>query len=268
LVSQCIRDAAEHAAAADGLSAMLIERFLRAGEETWEGAGSGRFSLAQFREDEAYTRATKTAIRKLFDLLANLLPSEIQSSQAISPDLIRQRIEPMVMGLVQADWQEVALREPEEEQPDKPASDSSVNDAGGDEPGDDSDGHVVESEDDWPPQDLRDLWRLYAEQDDREPDRLGPGEGGSKRAAKPPILTSQKAGLSFSLGWHTFRHTYRAWLDDTGAPMSVQKQLMRHASIQTTMNVYGQAMPDTKRQANSKIVQMVLRKPEQATGAA
>ena len=111
LVSQCIRDAAEHAAAADGLSAMLIERFLRAGEETWEGAGSGRFSLAQFREDEAYTRATKTAIRKLFDVLADLLPREIQSSQAVSPDMIRQRIEPMVTGLVQADWQEVALRE-------------------------------------------------------------------------------------------------------------------------------------------------------------
>ena len=28
------------------------------------------------------------------------------------------------------------------------------------------------------------------------------------------------------------------------------------------MNVYGQAMPETKRQANSKIVQMVLRDPK------
>jgi hypothetical protein len=111
VVSQYIRDAAEHAAAPDGLSAVLIERFLRTGEETWEGAGSGRFSLAQFKEDETYTRATKTAMRKLFDLLANLLPSEIQSSQAVSPDSIRQRIEPMVTGLVQADLQKVALRE-------------------------------------------------------------------------------------------------------------------------------------------------------------
>lgn len=112
LVSQCIRDAAEHAAAADGLSAMLIERFLRAGEETWEGAGSGRFSLAQFREDEAYTRATKTAIRELFELLANLLPPEIQSSQAVSPDLIRQRIEPMVTGLARKSHQELAKGRP------------------------------------------------------------------------------------------------------------------------------------------------------------
>jgi len=34
------------------------------------------------------------------------------------------------------------------------------------------------------------------------------------------------------------------------------------------MNVYGQAMPDTKRHANSKIVQMVLREPRKPTGTA
>lgn len=59
--------------------------------------------------------------------------------------------------------------------------------------------------------------------------------------------------------WHTFRHTYRSWLDETGAPMKVQQELMRHASIQTTMNVYGQAMPESKREANGKVVTMVLK---------
>ena len=48
-------------------------------------------------------------------------------------------------------------------------------------------------------------------------------------------------------------------MDDTGAPLTLQKELMRHASIQTTMNVYGQALSSTKRQANSKVVQMVLK---------
>jgi integrase len=52
---------------------------------------------------------------------------------------------------------------------------------------------------------------------------------------------------------HTFRHTYRSWLDETGAPMKVQQELMRHASIQTTMNVYGQAMSSSKREANGKV---------------
>jgi integrase len=66
------------------------------------------------------------------------------------------------------------------------------------------------------------------------------------------------------IGWHTFRHTYRSWLDETGAPMKVQQELMRHASIQTTMNVYGQAMSSSKREANGKVVEMVL-KPRTAS---
>jgi len=72
------------------------------------------------------------------------------------------------------------------------------------------------------------------------------------------------AGRYANLGWHTFRHTYRSWLDETGAPMKVQQELMRHASIQTTMNVYGQAMSSTKREANGKVVEMVL-KPVRAS---
>jgi integrase len=72
-----------------------------------------------------------------------------------------------------------------------------------------------------------------------------------KRAAK-------LAGLGEGIGWHTFRHTYRSWLDETGAPMKVQQELMRHASIQTTMNVYGRAMTETKRRANSQVVGLVF----------
>jgi integrase len=61
-------------------------------------------------------------------------------------------------------------------------------------------------------------------------------------------------GLPDGIGWHTFRHTYRSWLDETGAPMKVQQELMRHASIQTTMNIYGRPMNDSKRKANSQVV--------------
>lgn len=35
---------------------------------------------------------------------------------------------------------------------------------------------------------------------------------------------------------------------------------MRHASIQTTMNVYGAVISETKRAANSKVAEMVLKK--------
>ena len=72
------------------------------------------------------------------------------------------------------------------------------------------------------------------------------------------------AGRLGEIGWHTFRHTYRSWLDETGAPMKVQQELMRHASIQTTMNVYGRAMASSKREANGKVVEMVL-KPVEAS---
>jgi len=52
---------------------------------------------------------------------------------------------------------------------------------------------------------------------------------------------AELVSLPEGIGWHTFRHTYRSWLDETGAPKKVQQELMRHASIQTTMNVYGQS---------------------------
>jgi hypothetical protein len=40
----------------------------------------------------------------------------------------------------------------------------------------------------------------------------------------------------------------------------MQRELMQHAAIETTMNVYGRAvMSDAKRQANSKVVRMTLR---------
>jgi hypothetical protein len=41
--------------------------------------------------------------------------------------------------------------------------------------------------------------------------------------------------------------------------MKVQQELMRHAPIQTTMNIYGQAMSSSKREANGKVVEMVLK---------
>lgn len=76
---------------------------------------------------------------------------------------------------------------------------------------------------------------------------------------KKPIKNAAKlAGLGEGIGWHTFRHTYRSWLHETGAPMTVQQELMRHASIQTTMNVYGRAMAETKRRANSQVVGLVF----------
>ena len=40
--------------------------------------------------------------------------------------------------------------------------------------------------------------------------------------------------------------------------MKVQQELMRHADIRTTMNVYGKAMGASKREAHGKVVRLVL----------
>ena len=89
---------------------------------------------------------------------------------------------------------------------------------------------------------------------------------GEEKSGRLPIHEERRvaAGKYSSIGWHTFSHTYRSWLDEAGAPMKVQQELMRHASIQTTMNVYGQAITSSKREANGKVVEMVL-KPVKAS---
>lgn len=69
---------------------------------------------------------------------------------------------------------------------------------------------------------------------------------------------ADKAELS-DIGWHTFRHSYRSWLDETGAPIGVQQKLMRHSDIRTTMNIYGDAIPETMREVHGKVVRMALR---------
>jgi integrase len=58
------------------------------------------------------------------------------------------------------------------------------------------------------------------------------------------------------IGWCTFR----SWLDEVGTPIGVMKDLMRHSDILITMNVYGRASTATMRTANSKVLEMAMRK--------
>ena len=68
---------------------------------------------------------------------------------------------------------------------------------------------------------------------------------------------AERAGLGL-IGWHTFRRTFSTLLRGNGEDIKVQQELMRHADIRTTMNLYTQANSDQKRQAQGRIVQMVL----------
>ncbi len=73
----------------------------------------------------------------------------------------------------------------------------------------------------------------------------------NKAAASPEI------GLP-KLGWHAFRHTYRANLSESGLPLEVQQKLMRHADIAMTTKYGRSSMLNVTRPANAKIVEMVM----------
>lgn len=51
---------------------------------------------------------------------------------------------------------------------------------------------------------------------------------------------------------HSFRHSYRAWLDELGTQITVQQRAMRHGDIRVTMS-YGDAVGDSLREATSKV---------------
>lgn len=72
------------------------------------------------------------------------------------------------------------------------------------------------------------------------------------------------------LGWHAFRHTYRARLSELGLPLEVQQKLMRHASIDMTTRYGRSSMLGVTRPANAQIVEMVMQneagKREKGTG--
>lgn len=72
-----------------------------------------------------------------------------------------------------------------------------------------------------------------------------------------PCSVRRKAGIG-RLPTHSFRHSYRSWLDAVGTTVAVQQKLMRHSDIRTTMNIYGDVVTDEMAQAHSKVVRMAL----------
>jgi integrase len=53
--------------------------------------------------------------------------------------------------------------------------------------------------------------------------------------------------------WLTFRRTYSSWSHDRGVPGKVVAQLMGHANVDTTLNVYTQVLDGSMREAVDKV---------------
>ena len=66
-----------------------------------------------------------------------------------------------------------------------------------------------------------------------------------------------RAGIG-KIGWHTFRHTFSSILHHAGTDMAVQKELLRHADIQITINMYTQAVSTAKRDAVHEVAKVLL----------
>lgn len=85
------------------------------------------------------------------------------------------------------------------------------------------------------------------------------------------LPAAKKLGID-GIGWHTFRRTYATFLKANGEDVKTVQELLRHANSPVTMNLYAQAITQNKRDAQSRIVTMVLddnrlRKAQPSQGA-
>jgi len=77
---------------------------------------------------------------------------------------------------------------------------------------------------------------------------------------------AESIGLMKRFGWHTFRHTFGTILNANGVNPKVIQELLRHATLKVTMDTYVQAVSDEKRNAQNKVVEMLLPGMHRAVG--
>lgn len=70
--------------------------------------------------------------------------------------------------------------------------------------------------------------------------------------------SAKKAGIEKWVGFHIFRHTYSTLLKANNEDVKVVQELMRHANITTTMNIYTKALTPAKREAQSRVVDVLI----------
>ena len=68
---------------------------------------------------------------------------------------------------------------------------------------------------------------------------------------------ARRVGISKTLGWHTFRHTYSSLLAENG-DVKVVQELMRHAKVSTMLEIYTHARMRKKREAQSRVVDVLF----------
>jgi integrase len=70
--------------------------------------------------------------------------------------------------------------------------------------------------------------------------------------------TAAMCGITKTIGWRTFRHSYATQLKENGEDVKVVQESLRHANSRVTLDTYTQASTPAKRQAQTKVVRMIL----------
>lgn len=119
----------------------------------------------------------------------------------------------------------------------------------------------------------RDLLEWYRVTPYREADSYvfatDANRAGSKRGKQPispaKVMTywiqpcAKSIGITKHINWHTFRHTFTNLLHANGEDVKTVQELLRQASAKITMDVYSQAVTQSKRDAQSRVVAQITR---------
>jgi len=77
-----------------------------------------------------------------------------------------------------------------------------------------------------------------------------------KKVIRPAV---ERAGIKGkAIGWHSFRHSLATNLRAAGVDLKTAQELLRHANSRITLDVYTRAISATKREANNRVMTMVL----------
>jgi integrase len=71
-----------------------------------------------------------------------------------------------------------------------------------------------------------------------------------KRNIRP---AAARAKIAKHIGWHTFRRTFTTLLKANGEDVKTVQELLRHATVKMTLEVYAQAVTSAKREAQSRV---------------
>lgn len=76
-----------------------------------------------------------------------------------------------------------------------------------------------------------------------------------KRSIRPALVA---AGITQTIGWHSFRHSLATNLRSMGVDVKVAQELLRHANSRITMDIYTQAIASDRREASGKQIDMLM----------